>query len=100
MAADFHVVRDLDQVVDLGPLADHGVADRAPVDGRIGADLDPILDDDAPDLRHLAVPSGTRQVAKPGTPGPPDSSRPVGCTCAPADTPLASNSEDGRSAAG
>src|SRR4051812_45247601 len=64
MASNFHVVRDLDQVVDLGTLPDHGVADRSAVDGRVGADLDPILNDDTPDLRHLAVPPGARQVAK------------------------------------
>ena len=56
MAADHHVVGDLDQVIDLGALADHRVAARAAVDGGVGADLDVVLDDDAPDLRHLQVP--------------------------------------------
>ena len=46
--------RDLHEIVDLGALADHGVADRAAVDRGVGADLDVVLDDDAPDLRDLA----------------------------------------------
>ena len=51
MAPDRHVVADLDQIVDLGALADHGVADRAAVDGGAGADLDVVLDDDPADLQ-------------------------------------------------
>ena len=50
-----HIVGDLDEIVDLGALADHGVADRAAVDGGVGADLDIVLDDDAADLRNLVV---------------------------------------------
>src|SRR5262245_41088449 len=38
MAADHHIVPDLDQVVDLGSLADDGVPDGAAVDRRAGAD--------------------------------------------------------------
>ena len=49
------VVRDLDEVIDLRPLADHRVAARAAVDRGVGADLDVVLDDDAADLRHLQV---------------------------------------------
>ena len=161
MPADLDVVRDLDEVVDLGPLPDHGVADGAAVDGGIGADLDVVLDDDAADLRNLAVAAGARQIAEAILPdahagmdddavadqrmhdrraradhaiaadahiradhgGRPDhragadfraradhrrrdrssrriSSRAVGCTSALGDTPLASNSEDGRIAPG
>ena len=55
MPADRHIVADLDQIVDLGALADHGIADGAAVDGRIGADLDVVLDDDAADLRHFQM---------------------------------------------
>src|SRR3972149_9329641 len=55
MPADADIVAYLDQVVDLGALADHGVANGAAVDGGAGADLDVVLDDDAPDLRHLEV---------------------------------------------
>ena len=46
---------DLDQVVDLGALADHGVADGPAIDRRPGADLHLVLHDDAAHLRHLAV---------------------------------------------
>ena len=48
--------RDLDQIIDLGALADHRVAAGAAVDRGVGADLDVVLDDDAADLRHLQVP--------------------------------------------
>src|ERR1700681_198613 len=56
MAADRGVVSDLHQVIDLGALADGGIAPGAPVDCRPGADLHVVLDDDATDLRHLDVP--------------------------------------------
>ena len=55
MPADAHIVANLHQIVDLGALADHGIADCATVNGRAGADFDLILNDDAPDLRNLAV---------------------------------------------
>src|SRR5664279_4941971 len=53
--ADADIVAYLHQVVDLGALADHGVANGAAVDGGTGADFDIVLNDDAPDLRHLEV---------------------------------------------
>src|SRR5450830_661974 len=55
MPADADIVAYLDKVVDLAALADHGVANGAAVDGGAGADLDSVLDDDTPDLRHLEV---------------------------------------------
>src|SRR4029077_3862193 len=61
---DLDVVRDLDEVVDLGPLPDHGIADRTAVDRAIRADLDAILDDHAPDLRNLAVARRAREIAE------------------------------------
>src|SRR5215207_6276421 len=57
VAPDDHVMTDLDEVIDLGPLADDPVAARAAIDGRVGADLDVVLDDDAADLGHLPVPA-------------------------------------------
>ena len=42
--ADRAVVSDLHEVVDLGAAADPRVAERAAVDGRVGADLDVVLD--------------------------------------------------------
>ena len=56
MATDDDVVADLHQIVDLRPLADHGVAVRAAVNRYAGADLDIILNDDAADLRHFEMP--------------------------------------------
>ena len=71
MAADHDVVANLDEVVDLGPLADHRVADGAAVDRRAGADLDVVLDDDAADLRHLDVAARAheRSRSRPGRSG-------------------------------
>ena len=56
MAANDDVVADLHEIVDLRPLADHGVAVCAPIDRHAGADLDIVLNDDAPDLRHFEMP--------------------------------------------
>src|SRR3954454_4815393 len=69
MAPDDDVMTDLDEVIDLRPLPDHGVAARAAVDRRIGADLDVVLDDDAPDLRHLAVTAPAHGEAETVLPG-------------------------------
>ena len=59
-----NIVADLHQIVDLGALADHGVADRAAVDGGAGADLHVVLDDDPADLRDLAMAVGAHHVAE------------------------------------
>ncbi len=52
VSADAHVVGDLHEIVDLGVFADDRVGHGAAVDGRVGADLDIVLDDDAADLRN------------------------------------------------
>ena len=65
MPADHHVVPDLNQIINFGALADHGVAQRAPVDRRIGADLDIVLNDHAADLRHFQVALPTHGEAEP-----------------------------------
>ena len=49
------VVRDLHEIVDLGALADDGVAGRAAVDRGVGADLDVVLNDDAAGLRDFLM---------------------------------------------
>ena len=64
MPADGHIVADLDQIVDLGAFADHGVAQSAPVDGGAGADFDVVLDDHAPDLRHFQPLAAVGHVAE------------------------------------
>ena len=55
MLPDLHVVPDLDQIVDLGPLAYHGFAQGRPIDRGPGADLDVVLDPDDADLRDLVM---------------------------------------------
>src|ERR1700732_3628390 len=52
---DRPIVTDLDLVVDFRTLADHGVAQAAAVDGRSGADLHVVLDQDAAGLRDLQM---------------------------------------------
>src|SRR5687767_2539104 len=70
MPSNGHVMGDLDEIVDLGALADHRIAMRAAVDGGPGADLDVVLDDDAPDLGHLDVPLGAGNEAEAALPDP------------------------------
>ena len=64
MAANRHVVPDLHQVIDLGTLADHGVADGAAVDHGPCADLDIVLNDDAAELRHFLMAPRTHHIAE------------------------------------
>src|SRR5450759_4093356 len=52
--ADAHVVPDLDQIVQLDPVFDHSVIQRAPVDASIGADFDVVADHHPAYLRDLA----------------------------------------------
>src|SRR6185312_6563901 len=61
---DMDVVSDLNQIIDLGAFADHRVAQRATVDGGVGPDLDPVLDDHAPQLRRLGMAAGGRGKAE------------------------------------
>ncbi len=61
--SDDDVVADLHEVVDLGALADHGVAQRTAIDGGPCPDLDHVLDQHAAGLRHLGVAGGTRNKA-------------------------------------
>ena len=51
-----HVVGDLDQIVDLGVLADHGVVEGAAVDAGVGADGDAVLHDHPAELGHVDRP--------------------------------------------
>src|SRR5881227_1234630 len=55
MLPDLHVVPDLDQIIDLGPLAYHGLAERSPIDRRAGPDLNIVFYPDNPDLRDLVM---------------------------------------------
>ena len=44
VGADADVMRDLNLVVQLDPVLDHGIFQRAAIDGGVGADLDIIAD--------------------------------------------------------
>ncbi len=57
--SDVHVVRDLDNVVDLRAAADDGVVERSAIDAAARSDLHVVLDDAATDLRD---PSMSRRV--------------------------------------
>ena len=55
MAPDDHVVGDHDEVVDLGPLSDHGATETGTIDRRIGSELYIIADQDDATLRDFFV---------------------------------------------
>src|SRR6185312_4184232 len=57
---DDAVVRDVDTVVDLCAASDAGLAERAPVDGGVGADFDVVLDDAGALLRKEKMRAGFR----------------------------------------
>jgi hypothetical protein len=64
MPSDHHVVPDLHEIINFRALPDHGIPQGASVDGGVGADLHPVLDDHAADLRHLRVPCLAHGEAK------------------------------------
>src|SRR5262245_8875654 len=64
MPANADIVAHLNQVVDLCALADDRVADCTAIDGRAGSYLDIVLNDNAPDLRHLEMPIAAHHVSK------------------------------------
>ena len=68
--ADPHVVRDVHEVVDLRPRADHRVVDAAAIDRRVRADLDVVLDDAPADVRDLRVRAVAEHVAEAVGPEP------------------------------
>src|SRR4029078_3030917 len=55
MPANADIVTYVDQVGDLGTVADHRVADGASIDRGTGPDLDVVLNNHAPDLLDLDV---------------------------------------------
>ena len=55
VAADGDAVGDLHQVVDLRARLDARLANRRPIDRRVGAQLHLVFDDDRGDLRNLLV---------------------------------------------
>src|SRR5580700_2782373 len=66
VAAHLSIVADLDQIIDLGAFADHGITQGAAVDGVGGADLDIILDNHPPELGNPHVTRGRRGKTETG----------------------------------
>src|SRR5690606_36662653 len=62
--SDPYIMGDLDEIIYLGPLADHRIGKRAAIDRGVGADLDVVLDDDAAELGHLVEAGAARHVAE------------------------------------
>jgi hypothetical protein len=54
MSPDGNVATNLHEIVDLGALADHGVAICTAIDRAAGADLHVVLNNDATDLGTFA----------------------------------------------
>src|SRR5258706_2103927 len=65
MFADFDVVRDLHEVVNLRALADDGRAERAAVNRHIRADLHVVADDEVADLWNFAVDAAVGNITNP-----------------------------------
>src|SRR6186997_354147 len=64
MSADAHIVAYLNQVVDLGALADDRVTDGATVHRCSGSDFNVILNDNAANLRHFEMSVAAHHKAK------------------------------------
>ena len=64
MTTDRHIVADLDEVVDLGPRANDRVVDAPAIDARIGADLNVVVNQAAPDMGDLAMGTIGKRVAE------------------------------------
>ena len=63
MLADFHVVRDVDEVVNFRALADDGRAERAAINRHARADFHVFADDDISNLRNFAMDAAVLNVA-------------------------------------
>ena len=64
MFTGHHVVRDLNEVINLRAFADDGRSEGAAIDCHVRADLHVVVDDDVADLRHLAVFAFIEDVAE------------------------------------
>src|SRR6266446_9632668 len=56
MFPNYHIVSNLDQVVDLRPLANPSPPKSRPVNRRVGPDFNVVIHLNDPNLRHLGVP--------------------------------------------
>src|SRR2546423_2505410 len=63
-STDFHVVSDLNEIVDLRSVTDDSVVDASAIDRRIRADLDVISNNAAAHVRNLRMFIAARHVAK------------------------------------
>src|SRR5205814_3137161 len=61
---DSNVVRDVNEVIDLGTVPDDRVIDAAAIDRAVGSDFHVVTDDAAADVRNLLVCPGVEYVAK------------------------------------
>ena len=59
------VVRDVDEVVDLGAVADDGIVDAPAIDRRVGTNLDIVANDAPPDVRDFLMCAIAKDVTEP-----------------------------------
>src|SRR5665647_2565889 len=64
MASNNNVVGDLNEVVDLGSLANNRIANPAPIDCRSSSNLNIMFNYNNADLRHLDQPSHHSRVGR------------------------------------
>src|SRR5450631_1554587 len=64
VGADFYVMRDLDLIVELDPIANLRILQRAAVDRRVGADFHIIADYNTADLRNFRPHPVLKRVAE------------------------------------
>src|ERR1700676_3902147 len=64
MLADGHVVRNLDQVINLRAFADDRRTERSPINGHVRADFHVIANDHVANLRHLAMETAVEHVTE------------------------------------
>src|SRR5450756_1399569 len=61
--ADDHVVRDVNEVVNLRALTDDGRAERGAINGRVRADFHVVVNNDVADLQHFAMAAFVEYIA-------------------------------------
>jgi len=64
MPSDRDVVRDVNEIVDLGALSDHRIAARATVDRRAGTNFNIILNNHSANLGDFQMPTFAGQIAE------------------------------------
>src|SRR5258708_8381218 len=64
MPANDHVVRNMYQVIDFCALTDDRGSQRDTVDRRVGSNLYIVVDDDVPELKHLAMSTFVEHVTE------------------------------------